>query len=90
MSMHIKLLVYPLYLIAFSLVVIGFWFAGIHRVLILTGFILAYIAYSLNKISLDIESTENKVIVEIITLGVSITFVLLLLWGVGSETFKGL
>lgn len=92
MSAHIKSLIYPLYLTAVILILTGFWLADIHRVLVFTGFVLAFIAYNISKLSSDEnnDNNDNKVIIEIVTLGLSIIFVLFLLWGLGANLFKGL
>ena len=87
---HIRTLIYPVYFMSAVLILIGFWLSDIHRALVFTGFVLAYIAYNLSKLSSDITSNYNKVILEIVTLGLSIIFVLLLLWGLGTNLFKGL
>jgi len=86
---HIDYVIYPLYLFAVTLLVAGSILGGIHRVHIFSGFTLAVISYSLKQLSVSDESNK-KVIFEIITLGISILFVLFLLWSLGSDLFKGL
>jgi hypothetical protein len=90
LSSHISILVYPLYILAAALTLTGFLMGGIHKVHIFSGFILAFIAYNFAKLSTEGSNEENKTILEIITLGTSILFVLFLLWGLGTDLFKGL
>jgi len=86
---HVEYFIYPLYFIAILLLIFGTTLGGIHRVLIFSGFTLAFISYNVSLLSQHNDDSRKKIGIEIISLGFSILFVLFLLWGFGSDLFKG-
>ena len=86
---HLTYIVYPLYFLVISLLLIGFILGGINRVLVFSGFTLAVIAYNVTQLSLSDDALKKKISIEIISLGFSILFVLFILWGFGSDLFDG-
>jgi hypothetical protein len=85
---YVRHFIYPLYVLATTLIVVGITLSGIHRVHVFSGLVVGVISHNISRLTKCTAPEQKKIPTEIISLGFGILFVLLLLWTLGTDLFK--